>query len=328
MEGLCCILDSEEAYALRLTECLNSEGRFRFQIRTFSDAETFMSCVRECDIRLLIVGELLLDTINPTVAECIICLSEGNTGDNTEYPMVMKYQAGDKVVREIMALYEEQKPEDNHIRTTAEAKLIGVYSPNGNCYKTSFCVALAHELGQQCKVLYINLEEFSGLSQLLTEGKYSLSDALYYYRIGEQGIRLLSVITEGNSFDYVWPASSAEDLAELTEDELLSLTERIVRLGGYEQVIIDMGGYIKRPWSFMESLDCVYTPAPRAVHEERRLMEFKKYLYNRGYEHIVDKLIEVKLPYDESISMEARLSPSKLVAGGFGRVVKGLGVQR
>ena len=327
MEELCCILDSEEAFALRLTECLSAADCFRFQIRTFSDAETFKDCVGAGGISLLIVDESLVSIIDSTMAECIICLSEGDGGEAAEYPVIRKYQAGDKLVREIMALYEEQKPEDN-IRTEAAAKLIGVYSPNGNCYKTTFCVAYAYELGQRYKVLYVNLEEFSGLSQLLTEGKYNLSDALYYYRIGERGIRLLSVITEGNTFDYVWPVSSAEDLAELTEEELLSLINRLVKLGGYEYVVIDIGAYIKRPWTVMDRLDCVYTPAPRTVHEERRLMEFKAYLHSRGCGHIVDRLIELKLPYDEGLTTDVRLSPSKLIAGSFGRVVKGIGMQR
>ena len=59
------------------------------------------------------------------------------------------------------------------------AKVLGVYSPVGRCLKTSFALTMGKLLAQEERVLYLNLEEFSGLSVLMKEEyKSDLSDLL------------------------------------------------------------------------------------------------------------------------------------------------------
>ena len=61
------------------------------------------------------------------------------------------------------------------------AKVLGVYSPVGRCLKTSFALTMGKLLAQEERVLYLNLEEFSGLSVLMKEEyKSDLSDLLYF----------------------------------------------------------------------------------------------------------------------------------------------------
>ena len=58
---------------------------------------------------------------------------------------------------------------------------LGVYSPVGRCLKTSFALTMGKLLAQEERVLYLNLEEFSGLSVLMKEEyKSDLSDLLYF----------------------------------------------------------------------------------------------------------------------------------------------------
>lgn len=322
MKGVCCILDSEEKYALLLTECLNASRLLPFTLRTYSDLEAYVSCSEENSIELLIVEEALLSQIDRDKIGCIIVLSEsGGTDGAEDIPCVHKYQAVDKLVREIAAIYGDMGQERSVVREKSQVCLIGVYSPNGNCYKTTFCLALAYIMGRSRKVLYINLEEFSALGEQLQEGQYNLSDALYFYHIGERSVKLLSAINEGNEFDYISPVSAAEDLVYFTEDVLLGLIDRLVQLGGYEAVIMDVGSLVKRPWQLLGQLDYIYAPASRNRHEERRLMEFKKYLHNMGNDRLADNIREIYLPYDESIAREGKLVFSKALGGSFGKAV-------
>ena len=327
MKGICCIVDADESYALHLTECLNSVGLLPFSIRTYSDIAAFRGDSEELAVELLIIAEELVAETDLSVTERVIVLSESCARETEEgFPCVMKYQAVDKVIREIAALYEDMSQESLVLREEKEVSFIGVYSPNGSCYKTTFCLMLAYILGRRQKVLYVNLEEFSALGEVLQEGQYNLSDALYYYHIGERSVKLMSVINEGNEFDYISPVSAAEDLAYFTVEVLLGLIDRLVQLGGYETVIFDMGSFIKQPWRLLAQMDRIYTPKPRSRHEERRLMEFKKYMHNTGQGSQADNMIETSLPYDETINREGRLNFLKAVNGGLGRVVQELGI--
>ena len=76
------------------------------------------------------------------------------------------------------------------------AKVLGVYSPVGRCLKTSFALTIGKLLAQEERVLYLNLEEFSGLSVLMKEEyKSDLSDLLYFYNGGSYNSLRLSILT-------------------------------------------------------------------------------------------------------------------------------------
>ena len=90
------------------------------------------------------------------------------------------------------------RPQEIPVLMTAagrRSRITGVYSPIGRCGKTSFALTLGQVLAREEKVLYITLEEFSGLSALTgTVYTGGLSDLLYYYTQREySSVRLGSV---------------------------------------------------------------------------------------------------------------------------------------
>ena len=58
-------------------------------------------------------------------------------------------------------------PEYKNSKMSEGALKIGVYSPIRRCMKTSFCLVLGMILAESQKVIYLNLEEMSGLEQIL-----------------------------------------------------------------------------------------------------------------------------------------------------------------
>ena len=108
-------------------------------------------------------------------------LSENGVAEEGE-AVVYKYQASDDLLREVMSWY---RPQEIPVLMTAagrRSRITGVYSPIGRCGKTSFALTLGQVLAREEKVLYITLEEFSGLSALTgTVYTGGLSDLLYYY---------------------------------------------------------------------------------------------------------------------------------------------------
>ena len=113
-------------------------------------------------------------------------LSEGEAlGGEGELPGVYKYQSADAIIREVMACYCTRTAEPASSQVGSKSILIGVYSPINRCLKTSFSLVLGQVLAKDQQVLYLSLEDCSGLSKIMGQsGPGDFSDVLYYYSRG------------------------------------------------------------------------------------------------------------------------------------------------
>lgn len=330
MERLCCILDGDERYAVRLSACFNGRRVLPFPVRAFSDTEAYLRCAEENEVELLLVAEDMYPAVESGTAGLVVCLCGQSVLPENESGAVniFKYQAGDNIIRDVVSLYGDMRPDSAAVYKDIPARIVCVYSPNGYTGKTTLCMALAHEKGQNRKVLYINLEEFSADSENLPERNGSLSDALFYYHTGNGcgGGKLMSVINRGNGFDYIPPAVCAEDLAHFSTEIIIGMLDRLSHAGGYELVIIDAGGMIKEVWRLLELADVVLVPKPDSPHRERRQMEFEKYLHQTGRSEVADRIIQVDIPRDDSIFRDGSISYARLSGSAYGRMVNSLDI--
>lgn len=330
MERLCCILDGDECYAVRLSACFNGRRVLPFPFRAFSDAEAYLRCAKENEVELLLVAEDMYPAVGSGTARLVVRLCGQSVLPENESGAVdiPKYQASDNIIRDVVSLYGDMRPDILPVDKAAGAKLVCVYSPNGGVGKTTLCMALAHEKGQNRKVLYINLEEFSADSDALPERNGSLSDALFYYHTGNGcGVgKLMSVINRGNGFDYIPPAVCAEDLAHFSTEIIMGMLDRLSAAGGYELIIIDVGGVIKEVWRLLEQADIILTPRPDSPHRERRQMEFEKYLHQTGRSEVADRIVQVDIPRDDSIFRDGSISYARLSGSVYGRLVSSLDI--
>lgn len=92
-------------------------------------------------------------------------------------------------------------------------------------------------------MLYITLEEFSGLSALTgTVYTGGLSDLLYYYIQREYSpVRLGSVTYNWGGLDYIPPVTYAEDKTGIHQEVFAGLIQKIASDGAYEELILDVG---------------------------------------------------------------------------------------
>ena len=131
----------------------------------------------------------------------------------------------------------------------AKASVIGIYSPVNRCLKTSFALTMGQLLSRNERVLYMNLEEYSGFSRLISsQYTQGLSDVLYLYRQGAYSwLKLKAIVYSWGSMDYIPPVRYAEDLNQVSPEDLAMLLERIALESGYEKIQMcirdrDMGG--------------------------------------------------------------------------------------
>lgn len=326
MDKLCCILDADESYAVRISQCINSRHALPFEARAFSDAEAYYECEHTNEVELLIVGESMYPKVRDCAARKIIRLSEQSVlmeGDDAL--CIAKYQPCDNIIRDVINLYGDKMPIVRAV-SDSRGKLVSIYSPNGCCGRTTLGLALAHIRGQRQRVLYINLEEFSALE--LPERRGSLSDALYYYLTGggNARTRIMTVISQGNGFDYIPPAVCAQDLPQFSTESIMGLIGQLTELGGYELIIVDVGSLIKEPWRLLTDSDVILSPSPDTVHRRKKQSEFEKYLYSAGMEKIADRIVKVDIIRDNNLFSDGRINYPYLLNSPYGRMVSGIDV--
>ena len=344
MERLCCILDADESYAVRVAACFNERRAFSYPVRAFSDLEAYRECEAGNEVELLLAAEDMYSRLGQTAAKVVIRLCEqapaggdgqqgsglcGQEGQNKRAARIAKYQAVDNVIRDALRLYADEEPEGLLYPSAAagKARLVCIYSPNGHTGKTTLGLALAHIKGQKRKVLYLNFEEFSAVGQELSEHTGNLSDALFYYHTSGGGIgKILSVVNRGNGFDYIAPAACAEDLPQFSADIIADFVGKVAEAGGYELIIVDIGALIKEPWKLLCRADTILAPKPDCAHRRRRQMEFEKYLHYAELDFVAERITLVDIVQDEGIAADGRMNYPKLVCSPYGRAVSAIDV--
>lgn len=320
MGKLCCILDSDENFAVRICACFNKKHVLPFSVQAFSDMEAYISCARNNDVELLIVDEGLYEEARRVPAGQIIRLCEQPMlMEGHDDACVVKFQASDGIIRDVLDAYTGQLMPAACSKTADPAKIVCVYSPNGYCGKTTLSLALAHIKGRDRKVLYINLEEFSALGT----ASGNLSDILYYYHINPRicGGKLMQLIKNGNGFDCILPAACPKDIADYDADTIIGLMDELIKSGGYELVIVDLGGLVKKPWNLLEYADRILIPSPDSPHRQRKIKEFEKFMYTSGYEAIMEKVCMVDIVNDDSLFKDGNINYACLAGSVYAKAV-------
>ena len=108
--------------------------------------------------------------------------------------------------------------------------------------KTSFALTMGQLLARNERVLYINLEEYSGFTRLIqARHEQDLSDVLYLYRQGAYNwLKLKSIVYSWGGMDYIPPVRYAEDLNPVSYTHLtkMKLNEKIIEYDSYDFVLI------------------------------------------------------------------------------------------
>ncbi|MCI9106397.1 MAG: hypothetical protein HFG57_10670 [Lachnospiraceae bacterium] len=299
MKRIMGVYDVDPFYADRFAEFANQKEQIPFTAIAFTNISKLQSYSQKQPLELLLVGDDIDRTqLVEVKAEQIVQLSESREIIRGEIPAVYKYQASDAVLREVMACY-RVNPEKVPLTTVGtKSTVIGVYSPINRCGKTGFCMTLGQILARESRVLFFNLEEYSGMSRLTnTEYTTSLSDLIYEYRQGGYThMSIGTVLHNWGGLDYVPPVAYAEDLVELKGDELAELIARIAVDGIYEMVLIDIGNLGRGMEPLLELCNVIYTPIKEDCVSAAKLEAWQNYLDESGRNHLWEKVRLLKLP--------------------------------
>ncbi len=331
MKRIMAVYDIDPFYADRFAEFANEKETIPFEVVAFGSIAKLRTFVAQHPIELLLVGD---DVEEEQIGELkvgqVIRLSETgvirkNRNDGAEVPVVYKYQSSEAVLREVMACYQVKPEQTLFMAGGLKSEVIGVYSPVNRCGKSGFCITMGQVMAREARVLYLNLEEYSGLSRLTgMEYNGTLSDLIYYYRQGEYNqMRLGTVLHNWGGMDYVPPAAYAEDLAELKGEEMSELVAQIASDGRFDVILVDFGHLGKEMEALLELCTTIYTPVNDDCVSAAKIEEWRQYLQCSGRGGILERVQMLKLPTTKSIH-QPEMYLEKLLWGEMGDYVRDL----
>ena len=237
MNHILAICDAEEEYALQLTNYINVKEGFPFQVRNFSTIGKLLHFTGQQVVEAVLISEEYLDEIRTkNTVNTVITLSKERMDCEKESEKIYKYQSAEMIMKAILQILARDAKDSGHIARNVQMKVIGLYSPVKRSLQTTFGLTLGQILGKKTKVLYINMEAFSGLNMMLQQSfQKDLSDLLYYMQNGKQGITYIlnSMVNSVNGLDILPPMLCQMDLISIEAKEWLNLFYEIEKYSEY-----------------------------------------------------------------------------------------------
>lgn len=180
---------------------------------------------------------------------------------------IFKYQSIDSVLRELSRLESEdcQTNADQSailLKQTNQSnnRIVSIFSPSNEDVQSYISLCIAKQLGNEKRVLYLNLLENTGMEQLFEEKfENDISDFFYFLKQkkGDLQKRLQGLVYHTSKFDYIPAAFQAKGLYELSEEDRI-IFFRFLRLLKYDVIVVDFGNSIMGIEELIKESDHTY----------------------------------------------------------------------
>lgn len=209
-----------------------------------------------------------------------------------------KYQEVNKIVEEILShVSDEVRMVQQTGKIPVKTRIAAVYSLSENEFQLPFSVTLGSILGEQERVLLIDLQENSGLTQVMEDGTLGLEEILVMAESGSYSKnRISSCIGHQYGMDYIYPVENTECLCEAQGKTYMQMLSMLSADREYDVLILNLG---TRFSGFMELLNhCteIYLIQKEGGLCKWREYEFMEELERRGCPDIGGRVIQVGLP--------------------------------
>lgn len=319
------IYDEDEEYVSAFSEYINQLSEAAFSVAAFTNLEAMLQYVKEVDISAILLPEKLLcaEIISLNV-EIYLLTDKSIKGNMYDFETIGKYQAGDSIVREISTYYAEKKKISNLSAVKNKDMLVyGVYSPVHRCGTTTFAITMAQQLGLKKKVLYINLEEFSGLKEIfLSEYISDMSDLMYFYLQNSDNMefKFKASVYSYHNMDYIPPMSYSVDIRNIDVEIWCNFIKDIMTWSNYDVLILDIGSMISNVVKIFSICNKVFVPYLNDKISCFKMKEFRAFLNSQN--DIDEELIKEINNDNQITNPDGDYDISAICFGKYGNFVK------
>lgn len=300
MNHILVICDVQKRYASKLGDYLSVKEGFPFQVRVFSTIEKLIEFAKLQIVEVALVSEQYEGMLESRqLISTIIVLSPEREDNQGNTHRVYKYQSGEKIIKRVLQIAANDSKEGSHIIRNVPLKLIGLYSPIKRSLQTTFGLTMGQLLAKKGKVLYINLEGYSGLNMLLKQNfQRDLSDLLYYMQSGKQGLPYIlgSMIETVNGLDILPPMLCQMDLISIDAKEWLRFFYELEKHSEYEYIIVDLSDSVQGLFELLRQCAVVYTVTEHDGFAIAKMDQYERMLKQCHYEDVLEKTSKFELP--------------------------------
>lgn len=317
------VYDQDKSYIESFLEFITSHNTTFFTFQMFTKEDALLKYAEGNNISVLLVSDKNCnEKISKLHAELFILLEEDEQ-QTKEYEGIRKFQSAEKVLQQIKQHYLENRKESLVTNVHKKSNLIGIYTPGKDMLQTPFSILLGQELSKNNKVLYINLQNFSGLHILLgREFPNDFSDLLYYLKGNKERLeeKINIMIQSVNGLDFIPPAFSYFDLITLTPSEWREIIQLVEEKTDYDYIIFELGDGIQGLFEILSACEKIYSIMEDNGFSLAKTEHYKELLQKTEHQEILGKTKETAIP-------KMKIIPSKiqdLPYSGLGQFVKGI----
>lgn len=321
MRRICAIYDRDEQYAYRFMNYVNDKRLLPFEVVIFTQKGVLQEYLKESRVELLLKSTEAEELEENVHVGKVIKLTEEPEGKEGVY----KYQSIDSLIKEVLQhMGDDCTGEDVLSMVRGNCKVYGVYSPVARCYKTTLALSLAMCTARNGRTLYVNLEEFCGIPELVNDMGGNLSELLYYFRNNKEKVKgkLGTATRNCGGFEYIPVCSTPEDYEEIMPEEWLTFLQFLVENGGYDTMVLDIGNAVHESWKLVGLCETAFMPASVDVVGQKKEARFSEYLKLIGKGNLLEKIKRVEIPYDEELKQMEDIE--KLQWSRMGEYARGL----
>uniref|UniRef100_UPI0040575DE6 hypothetical protein n=1 Tax=Agathobacter sp. TaxID=2021311 RepID=UPI0040575DE6 len=293
-----CIGDEE--YQNRFTNCLINHYKNQFRISMFTSIEELEN-TKVSSFDVILIGDYEADRAGRFGSGyCrVLFLREEEpefVQEGQNLFLVNKYQPVHKIVDIIFQITGmEEKALSENIRKKAEKW--GVYALSNSQLQIPFAMMLSAVKKEKSNVLFLDLQENSGLMSL--EEDKSMLGLEELLTLAETGVytkgRVVSAIGHLEYCDYVYPARNSQCITEAD----ITMYEKMFRIieeeMDYEIIVINFGSRFQGFFELMSQCENIYYLKNDSILDKAREQEFIEEMTQKGYENCMNKLIKIPL---------------------------------
>ncbi len=311
MVNMIAICDKETVFVQILAQYLRRKYKTNFEIEAFDHIDRLMETIKEKRIRLCLLGEGMADSFSlqklVEQTEYVIYLSSKRRKD-----MVFKYQSVERVVGELLELCIEKEiflfEERTLLARRRDVKIMAFYAPARHLLQSTIALTMGQMLAREQKVLYLNLEPYSGFEYLLQKKyEHDLMDILFFLKEERENFRLRmeSMLERVGMLDYIPPVFCYPDMEEIESSLWHKLLQRIVEEMDYEVILLDLTEHTRGLLSILELCDEIYTCLPGDGLSLARADQYEKMIRHMKKECILERTKKSIVPVFHDIPPSA-----------------------
>jgi len=274
------VYDRESSFVSRLVQMMNEDESFPYYAEAFISEEALVEALGEGRVDLLLADKQAYDeTVHTAGAGRAIVWSDvPGYGCIDGLPAVYKYQSAKQIMEDIVRTQAEKEAVVPVESGAGRTKYIGVVSPVGRSFKTSFSVTLGQLLSERGRVLYVSLEPYTAYEVFFGKpADYGFSNLLYVWNVKEGAKGYGRFIEEFHGLSILPPSEFPEDLYKTDPVQVRHMLNDLVAEQGYDLVIMELGMDHRYLETFLPIMQKVYVPSRDDAVSQCKVQEFLRW---------------------------------------------------